>query len=296
MREKVAILGGDIRQLTVADFLIDRGFEVVVWGINMANENEKYNYNYSLDSALEGVTTCILPLPVSTDSIRLNMPLYEGEWIKISDLLSSLKKGMKVYVGKATSEFKDGCEDKGIKLVDYFDNECLCIKNALLTSEAAIDIVMRELPFTLDSSKIMVIGYGRIGKFLSGLLLKMNSSVTVAARKYTDLAYAECMGCDTLYIDQTKEFKNLLSINDGYDVVFNTVPCCLFDRNVLEHLNKNVVIIDLASPPGGTDIRAAKEIGIKVIWALSLPGKYSPHRAGRIIAETIYEDLEVTEI
>lgn len=293
-KDKIAILGGDIRQLVVADFLIRRGYNISVWGISMANEEEKYNYNYSIESVLADASVCILPLPLSTDSIRLNMPMHEGECIKINELINLLPREITVYAGKVTPEFKAGCESKDIKLIDYFEDECLCIKNALLTAEASTDIVMRELPFSVDSSKIMVIGYGRIGKLLVNLLLKMNAKVTVAARKREDLAYAECFGAKTLKIDENKENRGLLEINNGYDVVFNTAPACLIDKALIEKLNKNIVIIDLASPPGGVDIRYAKEKGIKIIWALSLPGKYSPHRAGNIIAETIIEDMEGT--
>jgi len=289
---KIAILGGDIRQLVVADFLISKGYSVSVWGISMANEYESYNYNYDLGATLSEASVCILPLPLSTDSVRLNMPMHEGEAIRLSELVTLLPDGIRLYVGKSTNDFKEGCEKKEIKLIDYFENECLCIKNALLTAEAATDIVMRELPFTLDSSRIAVIGYGRIGKLLANLLLKMNAEVTVAARKAEDRAFAECIGAETLKIDGDDKYKGLLKLNDGYDVIFNTVPACLIDKELIDKLDKRVVIIDLASPPGGVDIRYAKEKGIKVIWALSLPGKYSPHRAGRIIAEIITEDLK----
>jgi dipicolinate synthase subunit A len=36
------------------------------------------------------------------------------------------------------------------------------------------------------------------------------------------------------------------------------------------------------------DFDAATELGIKVIWALSLPGKVAPVTAGAAIRDTIY--------
>ena len=53
-------------------------------------------------------------------------------------------------------------------------------------------------------------------------------------------------------------------------------------------INNKAVIIDLASAPGCMDIRQARDSGLKLIRALSLPGKYSPTRAGVIIAEAVY--------
>ena len=35
------------------------------------------------------------------------------------------------------------------------------------------------------------------------------------------------------------------------------------------------------------DFEAAKELGLNVIWALSLPGKVAPITAGKIITDTI---------
>ena len=38
---------------------------------------------------------------------------------------------------------------------------------------------------------------------------------------------------------------------------------------------------------GGVDFEAAKEYGVRVIWALSLPGKIAPVTSGAIIKNTI---------
>jgi dipicolinate synthase subunit A len=48
--------------------------------------------------------------------------------------------------------------------------------------------------------------------------------------------------------------------------------------------------------PGGVDFAAAKERGINAIWALSLPGKYAPETAGKIIADTLDELFEIEGI
>ena len=49
--------------------------------------------------------------------------------------------------------------------------------------------------------------------------------------------------------------------------------------------------MDLASKPGGVDMEAASRLGVRVIWALSLPGKVAPVTAGKIIRDTIYHIL-----
>ena len=55
---------------------------------------------------------------------------------------------------------------------------------------------------------------------------------------------------------------------------------------------RKILLIDLSSVPGGIDFGAAKDIGIKAVWALSLPGKYAPETAGSIICDTLMEYFE----
>ena len=284
-RCKIAILGGDVRQIAVADFFIENGAEVVLWGLDLKTCKRDYRVEENVYNAVSDADICILPLPVSNEGIRLNAPFAADGSVKLSDIVSILPIGITVFGGKMPRDFLEMLKSKGIRSYDYFDDECLCIKNALLTAEAAIEIAMHEHHGTIDSSRTLVIGYGRIGKFLTNMLLKMNSDVTVAARKASDLAYAECMGAGTYRLTGD---DSILEINNGYDVVFNTVPVRLVGEVHIGKINTSTVIIDLASAPGCIDIRQARERGLNVVRALSLPGKYSPMRAGRIIAESIY--------
>ena len=71
------------------------------------------------------------------------------------------------------------------------------------------------------------------------------------------------------------------------EIVFNTIPAPVLTRPLLEQLQPECLIIDLASRPGGVDFEAAGQLGLKTIWALSLPGKVAPITAGGIIRDTV---------
>ena len=77
----------------------------------------------------------------------------------------------------------------------------------------------------------------------------------------------------------------------GYDLVVNTVPVRVLREAQLEDLKRGCLILDLASKPGGVDLAAAGDLGLTVIWALSLPGKVAPVTAGKSIKTTIYNIL-----
>lgn len=79
------------------------------------------------------------------------------------------------------------------------------------------------------------------------------------------------------------------------DVVINTVPARMLTEPVLSALKHDALVIDLASRPGGVDLAAAGRLGVKTIWALSLPGKTAPITAGEIILHTIENCLSELE-
>ncbi|BED92501.1 MAG: dipicolinate synthase subunit DpsA [Candidatus Paraimprobicoccus trichonymphae] len=174
----------------------------------------------------------------------------------------------------------DFLNNKKIILKDYFNDANFKILNGLTTSEAAISIVIKETIKILSKSKCLVIGFGNIGKILSSLLKKLGAEVAVSARKNTDFAWAEAFNYEIL---NTENLPNL----NKFDAIFNTVPKLILNKEKLSSINKNSLIIDLASKPGGTDFEFAKNINLKVIHALRLPGKFSPYTAAEIMKKVI---------
>ena len=163
---------------------------------------------------------------------------------------------------------------------------CGCpFANALPTAEGAIQIAMEELPITLHGARALVIGYGRLGRALAPRLAGLGARVSVAARKYADLAWAESFGFGTEHTGQLRPWLC------GYDLVVNTVPARVLGEAELAELRPDCLVIDLASKPGGVDLDAAARLGKKVVWALSLPGKVAPVTAGRAIRTAIYNIL-----
>ena len=46
----------------------------------------------------------------------------------------------------------------------------------------------------------------------------------------------------------------------------------------------------------GVDMEAARQLGVRVVWALSLPGKVAPVTAGKAILNTVYNILREQEV
>ena len=200
--------------------------------------------------------------------------------IPLDQVLNGMAQDQFLVGGKISDVVRKEAECRGLVISDYLLREELAVMNAVPTAEGAIQLAMEELPVTIDGAKCLITGYGRVGRTLSKRLVSLGAQVTVAARKFADLAWAKSTGCETL------ELENLADAGD-FDVIFNTVPVMLFGRDILKGMEKETLLIDLASRPGGVDFNAAAEMQIKTIWALSLPGRVAPKTAGAIIKKTI---------
>jgi dipicolinate synthase subunit A len=165
--------------------------------------------------------------------------------------------------------------------MEIVEMDDIAILNSIPTAEGAIQIAMEETDITIHGSKTCVIGFGRVGITMARTLKALGSEVTIVARNPGQLARAYEMGCHRAGYDDLHEIMNHTNI------VFNTVPTMVLDSNILKYANPDVLIIDLATQPGGTDFEAANTFGLKAILAPGLPGKVAPVYAGKILAEVI---------
>lgn len=269
---KFAVIGGDLRIKAVAQQLKDDGYIVFPCPQNDHWEKEGKEILSQADIVL-------LPLPLSSDDKTIQHSTLSFE--QLLQFTSPLYLG-----GMASPRFLSLIKEKKIQFYDYFLREELNILNAIPTAEGAIAIAMEELPVTLHGSNCLILGFGRIGKVLAHMLQGMGAYVTCTARKESDLAWIQVKGYHSL---RTDHINRELS---RFDVIFNTVPALLLSEETLRATKPEVLLIDLASKPGGIDFAAAGNLGRKAIWALSLPGKVAPLTAGSIIKDTVLHILQ----
>ena len=165
---------------------------------------------------------------------------------------------------------------------DYYRREELAVGNAIPTAEGAVGIAIREYPGTINGAKCLITGFGRIGKNLAIILRGMGAEVFCAARKKADLMQMRAFGVQPLTYRE---------ISRRFDLIFNTVPAKVLTSPVLMQQTRDTLIIELASAPGGTDLKRAEELHLHVIDAPSLPGRVAPKTA-EYIKEAVYNILE----
>ncbi len=266
----IALIGGDKRQLFCAGALYNKGFEVLLSGFDLLESYGGLKLA-DIDTALYNADIFILPITGIKGDI---IPCYfSDKEIKLNKKLKDKLREKPVFMGKSSSL-------KGVDSYDLLKREDFSVLNAVATVEGAICVAIKSFEKTICGSKILVIGYGRIGKILSRKLRALGADVTVSSLKSYKHAYIKSDGNIPLY---TSDLRTL----NGFDIVFNTADYKAVNRDVLNNSGSDTLIIDLASYPGGVDYGEAEKLGFTAIMASGLPGQYSPSSAGEIIADTV---------
>lgn len=283
---KAAVIGGDARQIFIANELISMGYAVSVFalgGEHITLLSSAARVEKSAEDALRGAFLVILPIPFSRDKKTLNAPYFSSK-IYLEEFFDSLSQCDVVALGMIDEKTKSRLSAHSFT-VDYATNEIFTIKNAFATAEAALAVVIEALPKTLGDSTVALVGYGRIARALAGYLHALGASVNIFARSEKDRVHAKMCGY--------KSYKtNDLScgVYDA-DILINTVPAIIIDENVLRALSCGVKITELASAPGGVDRDAAKRLSIDIIDAQSLPARFSPQTAAKTVLESVFSSL-----
>lgn len=281
---KFAVIGGDMRQAKLAELLAGDGHAVKTFALDKIRPENSVAQEKLARDATQDADCVIFPLPISSREGMLNAPLSSGLHTT-RETLSVLRPEQLICAGRIDEATREMADAMGLSMVDYLQREELAVSNAVAAAEGALQLVMEETPITLCHAKCLVIGFGRIGKILCHRLRGLGAYVTATARSVADLAWIRAYGYEAC---KTSALAGTLG---DYDVVLNTVPTCVFGEARLRELKPGCLCLDLASKPGGLDFAAASKLGVKAMWALSLPGEVAPVTSGAIIRDTIYNIL-----
>ena len=276
----VSVIGGDKRIVELVNLLKKDDNDICLFGFGQCDELQDFKQASNLDEALQNSELVITSIPLSKDGKTINTT-YTEKTILIEDFFQKAKN-KKIVTGNITDEIAKLIDLKNNnELIDVMKCEELTIKNAILTAEGAIQIAMGKSQITIHDSKCLVLGFGRIGKILAKMLNGIGAEVYCEARKQQDLAWIKTYGYKPVHL------KNIEKVLGQCDFIFNTIPFMILDEGKLNLVNKQSIIIDLASKPGGVDFEAAKRLNLQAEWALTLPGKVASKTAAKYIYETM---------
>ncbi len=258
---KILVMGGDERMIFAARAL---GADALYLGENV-NISGKYE-------------AIVLPVPLSKDGENVACPI-ENTKFPLEKITEFAKENAFIFAGGNCPKLDGICREKGYRLENYFDSETLTLKNARLTAEAAVMLMIQASKGALLGEKALITGYGRIAKFLAKNLAALGCMVTISARKPEARAAAALDGYEAI------DINNFRGDIGKFGYIANTVPAQLFNEE--DFKGAGAVFIELATLPQEPTKTFCEANGLKYIFAGGLPGKYSPKAAGEYIADEI---------
>ena len=261
---RYAVIGGDVRFAHLVAMLNESGREAVGF------LQEKAGGGAPALADLEKFSCIISNWP-------MRWPLSEGEHSD-SEIMEHIAPGSVLLLcGPKFPQHRRW----DLQYVNLWEDEHLLRENAYLTAEAAVASAMRQTRLAMAGMHCAVIGYGRIGRSLTEILLNLGAKVTVISSREAKRGAARTAGADAAAL------ADIASALPGQDVIFSTPPATVIDETALRHVDAGALLIDLASPPYGFDLDAARSLNLHACREPGLPGRYCPLSAARAIYSAV---------
>ena len=243
----ILFIGGDRRMICAAELISQSGgvCAVGLGGDFPEPENQS-----------DGYERIVLPVPFSRDGENITAPLSERP-LPLELLTDYAAAGARIFSGGTSTKLEALCETHGLQLVNYMAAEELTLKNALLTAEGAVSLLISGYDGALFDSTAVITGYGRIARYLARLLQAFRCRVTIAARS---------------------PLQREAALLDGL---------CTLTEECFSRMRSGAVYMELATRSEAPEKEWAEARGVKYIAAGGLPGKFSPRTAGEAIARAV---------
>lgn len=206
--------------------------------------------------------------------------IFSPQVILSKEIIKNIKPYSVIYAFKIDSDLNYILEKKHITLYNFMKDDLFCYKNAMLTAEGLLGILIENSKLSFKEMNILLLGYGRTGKSIEYILNKLNISTT------TLTTTNEEENLSKIYSKKSEDLLTIESHLKSSNIIINTIPAKILDNDILDKLDCNTLIIDISSNIN-IDMLYAKNRKIKVIHALSIPGKHFPSMSAKLMFDKI---------
>ena len=271
------VLGGDARSAYLSQLAAENGWRVQTRYLELFEEALP---QMQMDGQYDVV---VLPYPVCEKDGLLFTP-FCGRQVSMREVLPETAKARCVSGGRGARLWVVGAFDPG-------EDKGFVMENAEITAEGAVFCAMRDGKGEIMRSRCVILGCGRIARFLAHKLDHLGADVAIAARKAADRAYARASGWQAISFD-IQELGDALA---QAAFIFNTVPQPVLDQKLLARIPAKATLYELASAPYGFSMEEALHMGINARLESGLPGKYAPYAAAQAMLHLIERRVKEAE-
>jgi dipicolinate synthase subunit A len=270
----IAVVGGDRREQEIARRAARSKAKVKAYGFPWPQAGiAGVEYTENAARAIKGAHFGLFPIPASAGDGSLFAPAVPEKIVPEETFLRPMAKGAHIFLGVARPELKNAAQALGITLHEYEYDVALMYLRGPAIVEGALKAIIENTDITIHRSHICVVGQGTIGSLLARTLVLLGAHVQVAARNPVQRAAAQAVGASSLKLDQLQHLMPKL------DILISSVPVQIVDAGLLALLPSHALVVDVAAPPGGIDLAAAKTRGLRHVWARGL-GSRAPVTVG----------------
>lgn len=270
----IAVVGGDRREQEIARLAATTGAEVRAYGFPWPEPGiDRVELAPNPASALRGANFALFPIPGISATGHLFAPNAPAPIKPDRALLAGMKAPAHIILGWANDALKADCAALSIELHEYEWDEDLMLLRGPAIVEGTLKVIIENTDITIHRSRVCIVGQGTIGFLVTRYMVALGAHTHVAARNPVQRAAAYAASAEPHTLDE------LATLAPQLDIIVSTAPAQIVGRDVLKQLPEHALLVDLAAPPGGIDRDAAKELGLKFIWARGM-GSRAPVTVG----------------
>ncbi len=271
---RIAVVGGDEREQEIARLAAAEGAEVAAHGFPWPDGGiDGVTLAVGAAEAMRGRRYALFPIPGIAADGSLFAPAAPEPVVPDEALLRELAPNAHVILGAADDNLRRAAAATGVMLHEYEHDVELMLERGPAIVEGALQQAIANTRVTIHGSPVTVVGHGTIGGLLARTLVLLGAHVTVVARNPVQRASARAAGADAVPLEE------LPGVAARAAMLFSTVPALVVGREALAAMRPGSLVMDLAAPPGGIDLAAARELGLVAVWARGL-GRRAPVTVG----------------
>lgn len=191
---------------------------------------------------------------------------------------SRLPDNITLYGGKFNSVIQELFKAKSIEYINLLDDETFAIKNANLTCEGVLGLMIEHSNKSLFENNVLILGAGRIAKAMSILLSRLGVKYSLASFS------KEKFSQNYIYSKNNYFAYDFVRDLDMFDIIINTIPAEILDESIINRISKGTIFIETASV---NCLDSTKVKNFEYILAPALPQRYTCYSAGKLMLDCI---------
>lgn len=192
--------------------------------------------------------------------------------------LENLPNGIVLVCGNLSESQKDVLKSKQVKHLNLMKDETFTIKNANLTAEGVLALILEKSPRSIFEENVLLLGGGRVGIACANLLNKVGIKFAFVTWN------SEKMPSYYLYTPTVYLGNEYLNHVENYSVIVNSIPAKIIQDEDLAKISPKTLFLETASIEC---LEKEKVNHFTYLNAPALPSKYAVETAGEYVFDNM---------